>query len=329
MIGNQKVAVVIPAYRVAREIGEVLLRIPDQIDQVYVVDDASPDNISVGSGISAPHRIVLLRHARNQGVGGAMVTGMRAAMEAGNDILVKCDGDGQMDPRDIPLLIAPLLAGTADHAKGTRFHHVRELRSMPLLRFFGNVGLTFLIKMASGYWNVQDPANGFLATRVEVLRMIPLHKLSRDYFFETDLLIRLNIVKARTVDVPIPACYGRETSSLSLIRVFTTFPGKLFLGLVKRIFWRYVFYDVSPIAVFGALGFVLCGFGMVFGLYEWVKNAWLGVGTPIGTVMLAALPFILGFQLLLQAVVLDIQETPRPGSKGCPTDWGYSRSDET
>jgi glycosyltransferase involved in cell wall biosynthesis len=263
MIEGKKIAVTIPAYNVAAHIEQVIRRIPGGIDHIYVVDDASPDDLAARVLSLADARTTLLRHNRNQGVGGATMTGMRAAIEDGNDIVVKCDGDGQMDPADIPLLLQPLLDGSADHTKGSRFHHFRALNAMPKWRFVGNVGLTFLTKLASGYWNVLDPVNGFLATRADVLQNVPLAKVSRRYFFETDLLIRLNIAEARVVDIPLPARYGDEHSALSVPRALFAFPPRLLAGLVRRIFWRYLFYDVSPIAIFASLAVLSIGFGMI------------------------------------------------------------------
>lgn len=314
MRANHTIAVVIPAYRVAAQIEAVISAMPVEVDTIIVVDDASPDDLAARVAALSDPRLSLIRHSENQGVGGATVTGMQAAIRGGFQIVVKCDGDGQMDPADILTLVAPLLDGRAEHSKGSRFQHFRALQSMPKWRFFGNVGLTFLTKMASGYWNILDPVNGFTATRADVLQKLPLSRLSRRYFFETDLLIRLNIVKARVADVPLPARYGDENSSLSVTRVLFDFPLRLLAGMGRRIFWRYIFYDVSPVAVFGLLGALLCGFGVVFGAYQWIEHAMLGINTPVGTVMIAALPFILGFQLLLQAIVLDIENTPRPGA---------------
>lgn len=313
MIEGKKIAVAIPAFNVAGQIESVLARIPGCVDRVYVVDDASPDGLAEVVRKFADPRVQVLRHAKNKGVGGATVRGMQEALRDGHDIVIKCDGDGQMDPTDIPSLLQPLLNGSADHAKGSRFHHLRTLRRMPKWRFVGNIGLTFLTKLASGYWNVLDPVNGFLATRAEVLRSIQLSKISPRYFFETDLLIRLNIAEARVADVPLPARYGDERSALSVTRALFSFPPRLLAGLARRIFWRYLFYDVSPIAIFAALGTLFLGFGVVFGSYEWAEHALSGVPTPVGTVILAALPTILGFELFLQAIVLDIHNTPRPG----------------
>jgi glycosyltransferase involved in cell wall biosynthesis len=313
MLDGKKIAVTIPAYNVAGQIGGVIAGMPACVDRIYVVDDASPDNVAECVQKLADPRVVLIRHKKNLGVGGATITGMRAALAGGYDLIVKCDGDGQMDPADIPRLLQPLLDGSADHAKGSRFHHFRALNQMPMWRFVGNVGLTFLTKLASGYWNVLDPVNGFLATRAEVLRCIRLSQVSRRYFFETDLLIRLNIAEARVADVPLPARYADENSALSVPRAIFSFPPRLLAGLGRRIFWRYLFYDVSPIAIFAALSAIFLGFGILFGSYQWIRHALAGLNTPIGTVILAAVPFILGVEFLLQAIVLDIQNTPRPG----------------
>jgi dolichol-phosphate mannosyltransferase len=313
MIENRRIAVVIPAYRVSGQIEEVLDAMPEGIDRIWIVDDASPDDVAAKVRNLADPRISLIRHEENRGVGGATLSGMKAALDAGADILVKCDGDGQMDPGNIPMLVRPLLDGDADYAKGSRFQHFDALRSMPKRRFIGNIGLTFLTKAASGYWNMLDPVNGFIAVRAEVLRGLNLSDIASRYFFETDMLIRLNILEARVIDVPLPARYGDEHSALSIPRTLIGFPAKLLIGLIRRIFWRYVFYDISPVAVFASLGLAMTSFGVIFGSYHWIRNSMHQFPTPIGTVILAALPTILGFELLLQAIVLDIQNTPRPG----------------
>jgi glycosyltransferase involved in cell wall biosynthesis len=314
MIDGVRVAVVIPAYRVEREIAGVITAMPPFVDRIMVVDDASPDRTSeVVGGVGDP-RVQLIRHARNQGVGGAMASGYRAALEAGADVVVKCDGDGQMDPGGIEALVRPLLAGRAEYAKGCRFHHFRELSRMPRVRLGGNVGLTFLTKLASGYWHVLDPQNGFVAIRADVLRKLPIERLARGYFFENDMLIRLNALEARVADVPMPSRYGEETSSLRPGRALFEFPFRLLAGFFQRIFWRYLFYDVSPVALFFLCGGALFLFGAIFGSYHWIRNASRNIATPTGTVILAAMPVILGFQLLLQALVLDVQNSPRPGS---------------
>lgn len=310
---SPRIAVVIPAFRVARQVGDVLRRVPACVERVYVVDDASPDAVAEAVAAVGEPRVTLLRHDVNQGVGGAMVTGFRAALADGAEILVKCDGDGQMDPQDIPALIAPLLEGRAEYAKGCRFQHIRDLSAMPRVRLFGNIGLTFLTKLASGYWHVLDPQNGFLAVQADCLKRIRYERLSKRFFFENDMLIRLNTIEARVCDVPFPSCYADEPSSLRPGRILFAFPPRLLLGFLRRILWRYVYFDVSPVAIFLFFGLLLFSWGFGFGLFEWIVNGSRGVPTTAGTVMLAAVPLILGFELVLQAIVLDVQGSPRPG----------------
>lgn len=312
MIENRRVAVVVPAYKVEKQIGSVLSRMPDFVDRIIVVEDASPDGTADAAVAAGDPRVRLVHHSVNRGVGAAMQTGFLEALADGADLVVKCDGDGQMDPQDIGRLLRPLLEGRAEYAKGSRFHHFRELSAMPRVRLGGNIALTFLTKLASGYWHVLDPQNGFVAIRTETLRRLPLDRLARGYFFENDMLIRLNALEARVADVPLPSRYGDETTSLSAGRALFEFPFRLLTGFIRRLFWRYVFYDVSPVALFAIAGAVLFLFGSTFGIYNWVTNALANRLTPTGTVIVAALPVILGFQLLLQALVLDVQNSPRP-----------------
>jgi dolichol-phosphate mannosyltransferase len=312
MIEDKSVAVVIPCFRVEKQIGPLLARVPAYVDRIFAVDDASPDGTAAAVSAVDDPRITLLRHSQNQGVGGAMATGYRAALEAGADLIVKCDGDGQMDPSDIQFLVRPLVEGGAEYAKGCRFHHVGELDSMPRVRFAGNIALTFLTKLASGYWHVLDPQNGFVAVGGGTLRRIRIERLAKGYFFENDMLIRLNAIEARVADVPLPSRYAGEPSSLRPGRIALQFPVRLLAGFFRRVFWRYVFYDVSPVALFLLFGFLLFAFGAIFGAYHWIWGMAHNRPTQTGTVIVAAVPFILGFQLLLQAFVLDIQNTPRP-----------------
>jgi dolichol-phosphate mannosyltransferase len=314
VIEGLRVAVVIPCYRVAHELPRVLQGIPAGVERIIVVDDASPDDLHRVLTQQNDPRLVTLRHESNQGVGGATVTGMRYALRDGAQVVVKCDGDGQMDPQLIPALIRPISLGVADHAKGSRYHHRRALHSMPRWRLLGNLGLTFLMKLSSGYWNLLDPVNGFFATRADVLERLPLSQLSRRYFFESDLLIRLNVMEARVADIPQPARYGSEVSSLSVSRALFEFPPKLLAGLVRRVYHRYLVRDVSPVAVLGIAGLILAGVGFMFGMFHWLRNGAAGVSTPLGTIILAAIPQAMGLQLLLEAIVLDVANTPRPSA---------------
>lgn len=309
---GERIAVVIPAYRVANQIEKVLSGIPDFVERIIVVEDAGPDDTAARVKRVTDPRVHLIRHDHNRGVGGAMKTGFADAIDSGMDIVVKMDGDDQMDPAAMGRLLVPIVSGRADMAKGNRYHDFKSLKRMPIERIIGNAGLTFLIKMASGYWNMFDPTNGYFAIRTDVLRRINLDRLPERYFFESGFLIQLGIVGAVVADVPIPARYGQELSSLSVTRTLCEFPPRLLWGMVRRIFWRYFVYDFSAVSVFLLTGLPLLVWGVRFGIKAWIQSARSG-GAPAtaGTVMLAAMPVIIGFQLLLQALVVDIQNVPR------------------
>jgi len=313
MLNGQTVGVIIPCYQVADTVAGVIERLPDLVDLIIAVDDASTDGTGeVLDGIDSS-RLRVVRHDRNQGVGGAMASGYERALEAGLDVVVKLDGDGQMDPTWMRDLIDPLIDGTADYAKGNRFLHRKELVRMPWLRKVGNILLTFLTKIASGYWYTFDPQNGFLAIRAEFLRSIDLEKLrSRRYFFENEMLIQLNVVTARVLDCPMPSMYAGESSSLRIRTVLTYFPPLLVRGFFARIFGRYVLRDFSAVVPLYFLGAILFAWGVVFGALTWYRYGSAHVPTPTGTIMLSVLPLILGFQMLLQGLLLEILYTPKP-----------------
>ena len=309
-------AIIIPCYNVERHIADVIRSIPARFRCIICVDDASPDDTAaVIAGVHDP-RVRLVRHAVNRGVGGATLSGYRAALELGADVCVKMDGDGQMSADDLEPLVAPLLAREADYAKGNRFVDRAQLRVMPPLRLLGNAALSFATKVASGYWNLLDPTNGFTAIRGDVLRRLVFGSLQERYFFETSMLIELNILGARTVDVPMPARYGDEQSSLRISRVLATFPVLLLRGILRRFYWRYLILDFNVGSVCVLLGLPLCAFGAAFGAYHWWLSAKTGVTASAGTVFLAALPIIMGFQLLLGAVILDVLASPNARVRG-------------
>jgi dolichol-phosphate mannosyltransferase len=311
VLADVRIHVVIPAYNVAPHIAGVLKRVPDFVDAVTVVDDASADGTADAVRGCADPRVTLLVHAANQGVGGATVTGFRDALARGDGIVVKLDGDGQMDPGDLGRLLRPLLEGRCDYAKGNRFLLASELAVMPRHRLLGNFALTFLTKLASGYWNVFDPQNGYVAIPTDVLRLLDLDRLSRRWFFENDLLIHLNIVGARVMDVPIPARYGTERSAMRIGGVLGTFPFHLLRGYGYRFYRKHVLRDFTPVAMFMLSGLPLLLFGAGFGAWTWL-DSWLhNRFASTGTVMLSVLPFLVGFQLVLQALVLEIRDTPR------------------
>lgn len=307
------IAAVIPAYRVERDIKSVLGGLPSYIKHIIVVDDASPDSSSdlITAAAKKDKRITLIRHGQNQGVGGAMISGFRKALELEAQIVIKLDGDGQMDPAHIPALITPLIQGKADYVKGNRFRDFQSLQQMPLLRRIGNLGLSFLTKAATGYWNIFDPTNGFFAIRAEILAQLPLHKIDHGYFFETSMLANLYLLGALVMDVPIPARYGKETSQLSIQRALFEFPLKLLITFLRRIVLRYFIYDFSMMSLYLMIGVPLLLFGGIFGSTKWIQYASRKIPAPTGTVMLPTLSVILGIQILLSAIEIDMNSTPR------------------
>ena len=309
-ISLEKIAVVIPAYKCSEQIGSVIHSIPSFVDIIIVVDDASPDNLHDKVIKINDTRITYIRHPENKGVGGTMLTGYQKAVELGATILIKMDGDGQMDSNYIPTLILPILEGRADYTKGNRFLHRRSLVQMPKMRMIGNIGLTFLTKLASGYWNIFDPNNGFTAVHYQTLSLINPANIHHRYFFESSLLVELNRLRAVVIDIPMPARYADEESSLSVFRSFFEFPYNLLKSLVKRIVRQYFLYDFTMTSLFLICGTAFTMFGTLWGIYHWYVSITQGIIATTGTVMIAVLPIILGIQLLLQAIVLDIGNNP-------------------
>ena len=311
MYRGLSVAVAIPAYRAEKTIGQVVGTLPDLVDRIVVVDDASPDGTGAALAAVDDRRLTVTRHERNLGVGGAMKTAFRRCLELGVDVVVKIDSDGQMDPARLPALLDALVDTGCDYAKGNRFLDEHALRDMPRVRLLGNLALTFLTKMASGYWHVFDPQNGYVACRASILRRLDLEAVADDYFFENDMLVHLNILEGRVVDVPMPARYGDERSSMRISTVLGRFPWRLVDRLRKRIWRRYVVRDFSPVALFLFLGAPLMLAGVLFGAWAWYESARTGLVSSTGRVMLSVLPIVIGFQLILQAVLLDINSSPR------------------
>lgn len=310
--GRSRIAVLIPSYRVVPHILRVISEIGPEIERIYVVDDCCPD----GSGLHVEQnctdpRVKVLRNPENQGVGGAIMTGYRAAIEDGMEVMVKIDGDGQMDPSLIMNFVGPIIEGEADYTKGNRFFDLEEIQAMPRVRLFGNAVLSFMTKFSSGYWDVFDPTNGYTAIHCDVAKHLPFSKISRRYFFETDMLFRLNTLRAVVVDVPMHAKYGDEVSNLKISKVVGEFFFKHVRNFGKRIFYNYYLRDMSLASIELPIGLVMLMGGLVFGVTHWIDSMYSGLPTPAGTVMLAALPIILGIQFILAFLGQDIASVPR------------------
>lgn len=306
------VAVVIPCYRVKNHILGVLSRIGTEVSHIFVIDDACPEGSGqlVQAQCSDP-RVTVLHHAINQGVGAAVMTGYTAALKAGAQVIVKVDGDGQMDPALIPHFIAPILKGQADYTKGNRFYDLTHIGQMPGIRLVGNAALSFMAKLSTGYWSLFDTTNGFTAIHAKVARRIAFDKVSQRYFFETDLLFRLNIIRAVVLDIPMDASYGTEKSSLRVSQVLGEFFVKHVRNFGKRIIYNYFLRDMTAATLELLLGVVALTFGVIFGGVHWLRSIATDTPTPLGTIMLAAMATMLGLQLLLAFLTFDVANLPR------------------
>lgn len=226
-------------------------------------------------------------------------------------MIVKIDGDGQMDPDYIEDILEPIIDGEAEYTTGNRFYYLSFLDEMPWLRRIGNLGLSFLVKVASGYWNIFDPTNGFTAISSKALAALDLSRIEKGYLFEVSMLVELYQIRARIRQIPMPARYRGEISSLKEGHAFFEFGFYLIKALFRRLFRQYFWQNISAVSIFFLSGSLCVLLGGSFGIYHWVRSAIYGTPASAGTVMIAAILVILGFQLLLQSIVLDIHEVPQ------------------
>ncbi|HEY9634186.1 MAG TPA: glycosyltransferase family 2 protein [Coleofasciculaceae cyanobacterium] len=306
------IAVVIPCYRVRNHILKVISQIGLEVNAIYVVDDCCPE--MTGAYVQKEcidSRVKVIFHKKNKGVGGAVISGYKQALDDGATVVIKVDGDGQMDPALIPKFIKPILNCKADYVKGNRFYDLELLNTMPKIRLIGNGILSFVNKICSGYWDIMDPTNGYTAIHANLLKVIPLHKLDNRYFFESDMLFRLSTIRAVIYDLPMKAKYDDEVSSLRISKVILDFPRKYIKRLIKRVFYNYFLRDFNAGSMELVVAFIFLSLGSIYGLVEWYLSAITGIPATSGTVMLASLPIILGFQSLLAAINYDVTNVPR------------------
>jgi len=308
-----RIAVIIPCYEVDRSIVDVVQACGDWAWGIYCVDDRCPNGSGdvVEEAFGDDERVRVVRREKNGGVGAATMSGYRAAIADGADILVKVDGDGQMDPRLVPQLVLPIVEGEADYVKGNRFFSAETVRRMPLVRLIGNAGLSFLTKLSTGYWDLFDPTNGFTALEANVGRELPFDKIHPRYFFESDLLFRLGVLRARVVELPAEAVYGDEESNLSVVHALLTFPFLHLRNLIKRVAYLYFLRNFSIASINMVAGTALLLFGVVFGAWRWFLSIESHEASTAGTVMLAGLPVLLGIQLWLSVLQHDVSMTPK------------------
>ena len=308
---DMRIAVAIPCYKVTQHVLTVIERIGVEVSLIYAIDDACP----AGSGryIEAhcrDPRVRVLYHTSNSGVGAAMVTAYKAAIEDGMDIVVKIDGDGQMDPALLPQFVRPLLRGSADYTKGNRFYRPESVQGMPGLRLLGNAVLSFITKFSCGYWNLMDPTNGYTAIRTCVLAALPLEKIEQRYFFETDMLFRLNTLRAVVKDIPMDSVYADEESNLKIYKVLPEFLHKHWSRFWRRYVYNYLVRDFNIGTLYSLSGTILLLIGSLFGLSRWAASTASGHPATSGTVMLAALPILVGIQCLIAFLHYDVSNVP-------------------
>lgn len=289
----------------------MLSAIPAYVHKIYLVDDCCPEaTAEYVKEHYMDRRLTPIKNQKNLGVGGAVMVGYQAALADGMDVVVKIDGDGQMDPKLIADFVDPILRGEADYTKGNRFYNLDQIQQMPKIRLFGNSMLSLLNKMSSGYWDIFDPTNGYTAIHTQIIKLLPLDKISERYFFESDMLFRLNILRAKVIDVPMDAKYGDEQSQLKIGKIIGEFAKKNLKNTLKRIFYNYYLRDMSVVSIELALGVPLLIFGLVFGGWHWFSAVLNQHITPTGTVMLAVLPIVLGVQFILSFLAYDIANLP-------------------
>ena len=305
------IAVILPCFRVGQQIGDLLARIGPEVSAIYCVDDACPDGTGdLIEATSADPRVRVLRHELNRGVGGAVLTGYRAALADGHDILVKIDGDGQMDPALLPQFVDPIRSGQADYTKGNRFFELEDARGMPLIRMVGNSALSFVTKLSSGYWNIFDPTNGYTAIHRSLAEKIVGRPVDQRYFFESDMLLNLYLLRAVVQDVPMRAVYGEERSNLKVRQVALPFFWKNFRNAGRRFLVQYLIRDFSLATLEVIVGLALLAFGLIAGAAFWYRSFTDGQAATAGQVMIAALPILSGTQLILSALNFDMRNVP-------------------
>lgn len=312
--GNDKnsVWVVIPCYNVAQHIESVIQNIGSDVAGIVAINDCSKDaTAKVLESLKFDSRLFVIENDKNLGVGGSTKRGFEFAFSSGAGIAVKLDGDGQMDPSLVSDLIAPIIGGQADYVKGNRFINVDQVILMPKIRLFGNIALSFLTKLSSGYWEIFDPNNGFIAISKKAFDLIPTRKVDNRYFFESDMLFRLHLARAVVQDIPMPTKYGTEVSGLKESKAFFEFGYKHQKNFFKRIAIEYYLRDFNLGSIQLPLGLGLSLFGGVYGVINFLNYHSLGLPTPTGIQIVVAMSVLSGLQLLLSFFAFDISNSPK------------------
>jgi len=316
MLEGKRIAVVVPAHNEEKLLGETVGSIPEFVDRIYVVDDASEDATAERARAIQDKRIDVIEHERNQGVGAAIVTGYKRALEDRMDVTCVMAADNQMDPYDLETLVRPVAQGYVDYAKANRLFTGQAWQLIPRHRYLGNAVLSLLTKVASGYWHVADSQSGYTAIGLDTLARIDLDRLYRRYGFPNDMLVHLNVWNARVRDYPSRPIYGvGERSGIKLRRVVPTISWLLIKGFFWRMKEKYVIRDFHPLVFFYFLGFLMTGIGLVLGAVVTISR-FFGNEITTPTIVLVALLVISGSQFMLFAMWFDMESNRDLGGRG-------------
>lgn len=307
MVEGKRVAVVVPAYNEEHLVAETLAGIPDFVDRIYVVDDASPDGTAQRAREAADARTEVIVHERNGGVGAAILTGYERARDEAIDVVCVMAADNQMDPAELITFVEPVARREVDYAKANRLFTGEAWKVIPRNRYLGNAVLSLLTKIASGYWHVADSQAGYTALGLDALRRLDLDRIYRRYGFPNDILVHLNVTNARVRDVPSRPIYGvGERSGIRLRKVVPRISWLLLKGFFWRLREKYVIRDFHPLVFFYALGILMTGVGVLLGAIEVVLRI-LGNTITTPTIVLVALLLISGSQFMLFGMWFDME----------------------
>lgn len=308
MYRDLKLAVVIPAYNEEKLVTKTITTLPEYVDCVIVTNDGSTDRtLEVLHSVAEDHKkLVVLDNERNRGVGYTVVRGLKEALARDMDLIAVMAADAQCDPDYLEKMCDVLLDERLDYVKANRFNNLDALRQMPTFRRLGNIVITIINKFATGYYSVFDSQNGYGVFTRQILQRMPFELIGERYDYENTMLIAMSVINGRVKDHPVPAIYGEETSSIKLLPTVARTLRVLGVGFWRRIYYRYVVFDFHPIALFLLGGILLATLGLVFGGVIAALRIFSGDSPSSGTVMLAVLPFLTGLQLVLTALIMDV-----------------------
>ncbi len=308
---NKKIIIVIPCFKVKNKISNVITKVPDWVYKIICVDDCCPQGTGkyIEQNIN-DDRILTIYNELNEGVGGACLVGFKKAVELGAEIIVKVDGDDQMDLSLLNKFIEPIILNEADFTKGNRFTKLIDYLEMPVLRKIGNISLSFFNRFSSGYWNLFDTTNGYLCFNSKIINILPLEKISKNYFFESDLLNWLYIIRAKVKDIPIRSIYNNEKSNINIFSVLIKFPPLYFRNFFRRFFYEYCVRNPDMKFISFIVGLFSLFFGLIYSFSVWRT----GIGDdplPSGTVGIALISLLVGINFISYFFVSDMNNYPK------------------